>query len=45
MKLSEETRRYVTDLNDAKAFAERVVKFSLAGIQAIRGDNQHKSLE
>jgi len=42
MKLSEETRRYVTDLNDARVFAEHVVKFLLAGIQALRDDNQYK---
>ncbi len=41
MKLSDETRRYVMDLNDAQAFAEHVVKFSLAGIAAIRQDNQN----
>ncbi|MGR9013474.1 MAG: CerR family C-terminal domain-containing protein [Gammaproteobacteria bacterium] len=41
MKLSEETRRYVMDLKDAEAFAEHVVKFSLAGIAAIRHDNQN----
>ncbi|MDO9169132.1 MAG: CerR family C-terminal domain-containing protein [Methylobacter sp.] len=41
MKLSDETRRYVMDLNDAEAFAEHVVKFSLAGIAAIRHDNRH----
>ena len=38
MKLSEETRKYVLDLKDADAFAEHVVKFSLAGIAAIRED-------
>ena len=43
MKLSEETRCYVMNLKDTKAFAEHVVQFSLAGIQAIRDDNQHKS--
>ncbi|MDI1232013.1 MAG: CerR family C-terminal domain-containing protein [Methylobacter sp.] len=41
MKLSDETRRYVMDLNDAEAFAEHVVKFSLAGMAAIRHDNRH----
>jgi AcrR family transcriptional regulator len=39
MKLNEETRRYVMDLKDAKAFAEHVVKFSLAGIAAIKHEN------
>jgi len=39
MKLNEETRRYVMDLKDAVAFAEHVVKFSLAGIAAIKHDN------
>lgn len=41
MKLNDETRRYVMDLTDAVAFAEHVVKFSLAGIAAIRHDNQN----
>lgn len=41
MKLSDETRRYVMDLSDAEAFAEHVVKFSLAGMAAIRHDNRH----
>jgi len=40
MRLSDQTRRYVMDLNDAEAFAEHVVKFSLAGIAAIRQDNR-----
>lgn len=39
MKVSDETRRYVMDLKDAEAFAEHVVKFSLAGIAAIKHDN------
>jgi len=39
MKLNDETRRYVMDLKDAVAFAEHVVKFSLAGIAAIKHDN------
>lgn len=43
IKLSEETRCYVLDLKDTKAFAEHVVQFSLAGIQALRDDIQHKS--
>lgn len=38
MKLGEETRKYVLDLKDAEAFADHVVKFSLAGIAAIRDD-------
>ncbi len=41
MKLSDETRRYVMDLKDAQAFAEHVVKFSLAGMAAIRHDNNN----
>ncbi len=41
MKLNDETRRYVMDLSDAEAFAEHVVKFSLAGMAAIRHDNRH----
>lgn len=45
MKPSEETRCNVMDLMDAAAFAEHVVKFSLAGIQAIRDDNQNISPE
>jgi AcrR family transcriptional regulator len=40
MKLNDETRRYVMDLKDAVAFAEHVVKFSLAGIAAIKHDNR-----
>jgi len=40
MKLSDETRRYVMDLKDAVAFAEHVVRFSLAGIAAIKHDNR-----
>ena len=40
MKLSDQTRPYVMDLKDAEAFAEHVVKFSLAGIAAIRQDNR-----
>jgi len=43
MKLSDETRRYVLDLKDAEAFAEHVVKFSLAGIAAIRDDTKHQT--
>ncbi len=40
MKLNDETRRYVMDLKDAVAFAEHVVRFSLAGIAAIKHDNR-----
>ncbi|MCK5477745.1 MAG: CerR family C-terminal domain-containing protein [Methylococcales bacterium] len=43
IKLNEETRRYVLDMTDAEAFAEHVVAFSLAGIQAIRQQNALKS--
>ena len=43
IKLNEETRRYVLDMTDAEAFAEHVVAFSLAGIQAIRQQNTLKS--
>ncbi|MDO9140171.1 MAG: CerR family C-terminal domain-containing protein [Methylobacter sp.] len=39
MKLSCETRRYMMDLNDANAFAEHIVQFSLAGIAAIKHAN------
>jgi len=43
IKLNEETRRYVLDMKDAEAFAEHVVSFSLAGIEAIRQQNKLKS--
>jgi AcrR family transcriptional regulator len=43
MKLSDETRQYVLDLNDAEAYADHVVKFSLAGIAAIRDDIHHET--
>jgi len=39
MKLNAETRRFVMDLKDAKAYAEHVVQFSLAGIKAMRATN------
>lgn len=39
LKLSEATRNYVMDLNDASQFADHIVAFSLAGIQAIRAQN------
>jgi TetR/AcrR family transcriptional regulator, regulator of cefoperazone and chloramphenicol sensitivity len=43
MKLSEETRRYVMDVSEAEAYADHVVKFSLAGIAAIRNDIHHET--
>ena len=43
IKLNEETRRYVLSMDDAEAFAEHVVEFSLAGIQAIRQQNERKT--
>ena len=39
MKVSSENRCYVMDLNDADAFAEHVVQFSLAGIAAMKHAN------
>ena len=40
IKLNEETRQYVLSMDDAEAFAEHVVEFSLAGIQAILKQNR-----
>ena len=40
IKLNEETRRYVLSMDDAEAFAEHVVEFSLAGIRAMRQQNE-----
>ncbi|MDD1611070.1 MAG: CerR family C-terminal domain-containing protein [Methylococcaceae bacterium] len=39
LKVSDATRDYVMDLNDAALYAEHVVAFSLAGIKAIREQN------
>jgi AcrR family transcriptional regulator len=39
LKVSEATRSYMMDLNDAALYAEHVVAFSLAGIKAIREQN------
>ena len=41
LRLSPETQRYVISMTDAEAYAEHVVKFSLAGIAAIRIANEH----
>jgi TetR/AcrR family transcriptional regulator, regulator of cefoperazone and chloramphenicol sensitivity len=41
LRLSQETQRYVIDMNDAEAYAEHVVQFSLAGINAMREANRH----
>jgi hypothetical protein len=43
IKLNEETRRYVLSMDDAEAFAEHVVEFSLAGIRAMRQQNELRS--
>lgn len=40
LKMSEATRSYVMDLKNAALFADHVVAFSLAGIKAIREQNQ-----
>ncbi|MEQ1485466.1 CerR family C-terminal domain-containing protein [Methyloglobulus sp.] len=42
LRLSQETQRYVIDMNDAEAYAEHVVQFSLAGIKAMRETNRHR---
>jgi AcrR family transcriptional regulator len=39
LKVSDSTRNYVMDLNDAVLYAEHVVAFSLAGIQMIHTQN------
>jgi TetR/AcrR family transcriptional regulator, regulator of cefoperazone and chloramphenicol sensitivity len=39
LKVSDATRNYVMDLNDAALYAEHVVTFSLAGIQMIHTQN------
>lgn len=39
LKLSDASRNYVMDLNDAALYADHVVAFSLAGINAIREQN------
>lgn len=39
LKITEATRNYVMDLNDAALYADHIVAFSLAGIQAIREQN------
>lgn len=39
LKVSEATRSYMMDLNDAALYAEHIVAFSLAGIKAIREQN------
>lgn len=41
LRLSQETQRYVMDMNDSEAYAEHVVQFSLAGISAMREANRH----
>ena len=43
LKLNGETQKYVLDMSDSDAFAEHVVAFSLAGIEAIRQQNNRKS--
>jgi AcrR family transcriptional regulator len=39
LKVSDATRSYMMDLNDAALYAEHVVAFSLAGMKAIREQN------
>ena len=39
LKLNAETRRFIMDLNDAQAYAEHVLQFSLAGIRSLRAAN------
>jgi TetR/AcrR family transcriptional regulator, regulator of cefoperazone and chloramphenicol sensitivity len=41
LRLNQETQRYVMDMNDAEAYADHVVQFSLAGIKAMRESNRH----
>jgi TetR/AcrR family transcriptional regulator, regulator of cefoperazone and chloramphenicol sensitivity len=41
LRLSDETQCHLMDMNDAEAYAEHVVQFSLAGIKAIREVNRH----
>jgi TetR/AcrR family transcriptional regulator, regulator of cefoperazone and chloramphenicol sensitivity len=41
LRLSNETQCYLMDMNDAEAYAEHVVQFSLAGIKAMREANRH----
>jgi len=43
IKLDDKTRRDMLDMEDANAFAEHVFTFSLAGIQAMRQQNQTSS--
>ncbi|WP_411728354.1 CerR family C-terminal domain-containing protein [Methyloglobulus sp.] len=40
LRLSHETQRYVLEMNDAEAYAEHVIRFSLVGIKAVREVNQ-----
>ena len=42
LRLSQETQRYVIDMNNAEAYAEHVVQFSLAGIKAMREANRYE---
>lgn len=42
LKISPENQSYILDMRDADAYAEHVVQFSLAGIQAIRAANQQQ---
>lgn len=39
LRVSQETQGYVFDMKDADAYAEHVIQFSLAGIQAMRAYN------
>lgn len=43
IKLNEKTNQFALDMKDAEAFADHVVAFSLAGIEAIRQHNKLKS--
>ncbi len=36
LKLNPETQGYLIDMNEAEAFADHVVQYSLAGIRAMR---------
>ncbi|MCL7422820.1 MAG: CerR family C-terminal domain-containing protein [Methylobacter sp.] len=42
IRFNEENRRYVMDLKDADAFADHVVRFSLAGIAALCDANKRR---